>query len=45
MTDGVSRETDYVVAGAAPGARLARARALGVPTLGEAAFRRLVGPA
>jgi DNA ligase (NAD+) len=42
VTDGVSRETDYVVVGAAPGAKLARARALGVPTLGERELLALV---
>jgi DNA ligase (NAD+) len=43
VTDDVSRRADYVVVGAEPGAKLARARALGVPTLGEDAFRALVG--
>ncbi|MBI1846525.1 MAG: NAD-dependent DNA ligase LigA [Candidatus Rokubacteria bacterium] len=42
VTDGVSRRTDYVVVGAGPGAKRARARALGVPTLGEDAFLALV---
>jgi DNA ligase (NAD+) len=42
VTDSVSRRTDYVVVGAEPGAKLARARALGVPTLGEDAFLALV---
>lgn len=42
MTDSVSRWTDYVVVGAEAGAKLARARALRVPTLGEDAFLALV---
>jgi DNA ligase (NAD+) len=43
VSDTVSRRTDHVVAGAAPGAKLARARALGVPVLGEDAFLALGG--
>jgi DNA ligase (NAD+) len=42
VSEGVSRRTDYVVVGAEPGAKLGRARALGVPTLGEDAFLALV---
>ena len=42
VTDGVSRRTDYVVVGAEPGVKLARARALGVPTVGEDALLALV---
>jgi DNA ligase (NAD+) len=42
VTAGVSRRTDYVVVGAEPGAKLARARALGVPTLDEREFLTLV---
>jgi DNA ligase (NAD+) len=42
VTDSVTRRTDYVVVGAEPGGKLARARALGVRTLDEAALLRLV---
>lgn len=39
----VSKKTSYVVVGAEPGGKLAKAEALGVRTLDEAAFRRLIG--
>ena len=39
---GITRTTDCVVVGAEPGAKLARARALGVPTLDESAFLALL---
>jgi len=42
VTDRVSPTTDYVVVGAEPGEKLARARALGRPTLREDAFLALV---
>ncbi|TMA40234.1 MAG: NAD-dependent DNA ligase LigA [Deltaproteobacteria bacterium] len=39
----VSKETDYVVVGADAGSKLAKAQALGVRTLEEKAFLKLVG--
>jgi DNA ligase (NAD+) len=39
----VSAATDLVVAGRDPGSKLARARALGVRTIDEREFRRLIG--
>lgn len=41
--DGVSKQTDYLVAGDAPGSKLAKAKALGVTVLDEHAFLKLVG--
>ncbi len=38
----VSKKTSYVVVGADPGSKLDKARELGVETLDEAAFSRLI---
>lgn len=45
VTEGVSRRTDYIVAGSGAGAKLAEARALGVAVLDEAGLRALLGNA
>ena len=37
----VGKSTDYVVAGEAPGAKLAKAKKAGIPVLDEAAFLAL----
>ncbi|PZN32992.1 MAG: DNA ligase [Proteobacteria bacterium] len=43
VTGSVSKKTDYVVVGAEPGSKLAKAQALGVPILDERAFLELLG--
>jgi DNA ligase (NAD+) len=45
VTSAVTRKTDYVVAGEAPGGKVDDARRLGVPILDEAAFLALTGRA
>ncbi|RMD79403.1 MAG: NAD-dependent DNA ligase LigA [Gammaproteobacteria bacterium] len=42
VSESVSRRTDYVVVGKDPGSKLDKARALGVPTLDEQAFLKLL---
>jgi DNA ligase (NAD+) len=43
VTGSVSKKTDYVVCGADPGSKLAKAESLGISVLDESAFRKLVG--
>jgi len=42
VSESVSRRTDYVVIGAAPGSKAAKARAFGVPALDESHFLKLL---
>ncbi len=43
VTSSVSRKTTYVVVGESPGSKLEKAQRLGIPTLGEKEFSKLVG--
>jgi len=43
LASSVSKKTDYVVVGESPGTKLARAEALGIPTLDEDGLRALLG--
>jgi DNA ligase (NAD+) len=43
VTDSVSKKTDYLIVGADAGSKLDKARALGVPTLTEADFVKMLG--
>ncbi|MFQ5483320.1 MAG: NAD-dependent DNA ligase LigA [Nitrospinaceae bacterium] len=42
VTSAVSKKTDYVVVGTDPGSKAEKAKKLGVPLLGEAAFKELL---
>jgi DNA ligase (NAD+) len=42
VTGSVSKKTDYVVAGKDPGSKLDEAKRLGIPTLDETEFRKLI---
>ena len=43
VSESISKNTDYLVAGENPGSKLDKARTLGVPIIDEAGLRKLVG--
>jgi len=43
VTDSISSHTSYLVLGEDPGSKLARAKKIGVPTLSEEEFLKLIG--
>ncbi|MCK4758424.1 MAG: NAD-dependent DNA ligase LigA, partial [Candidatus Aminicenantes bacterium] len=43
VTSSVSSKTTYIVVGESPGTKLEKAQRLGIPTLGEKEFSKLVG--
>jgi DNA ligase (NAD+) len=43
VTDSVSKKTDLVIVGEEPGSKADKARALGVKTIGEKEFLKLIG--
>ena len=42
VASGVSKKVDYVVVGEEPGSKLAEAKKLGIQTIDEATFKRMV---
>ena len=42
VSSAVSRQTDYLLAGANPGSKYAKAQALGVKIIGEDEFKKLI---
>jgi DNA ligase (NAD+) len=42
VSSSVSKKTDYVLAGAEPGSKLDKAKELGVKSIGEAEFRKML---
>ena len=42
VTGSVSKKTDYLLAGAEPGSKLDKAKELGVKTIGESEFRKML---